>query len=81
MDAKAVNDQIAALVDDWCERRELGALCGLLPAWLANNGLTDGWAGLADALHSLAGSRQLPDAERETLKRLWAEVDYALRNR
>jgi hypothetical protein len=80
MDAKSVNEQIAALVDGWCERRELGALASMLPSWLSNNGLTDGWSNLADTLHSMAGHR-LPEPERQMLKRLWVEVDYALRNR
>lgn len=81
MDANAVNDQIAALVDRWCERRELGALSGILSPWLSNNGLTDGWNGLASALRTLANNQGLPESERDLLKRLWIEVDNALRNR
>jgi hypothetical protein len=55
-------------------------LVSLLPHWISNNGLTDGWEGLATALHSTAGD-DLPDEERATLKRLWVEVDTMLRNR
>jgi hypothetical protein len=33
---------VANLIDAWCERREFGALARLLPAWIGNNGLTDG---------------------------------------
>ena len=81
MDAKVVNDQIATLVNGWCERRELGALATILTPWLSNNGLTDGWDDLASALRTLANNRSLPDSKREFLKRLWVDVDYAVRNR
>jgi hypothetical protein len=66
-----INAEIRQLVDGWCDRRELGALASLLPAWLANNGLTDGWEILRDALkHTYAAGRNLPPDERDTLKRL-----------
>jgi hypothetical protein len=81
MDAKAFNEQIAAIVDGWCERRELNALANLLQPWLYNNGLTDGWEELAKALRSTANVRELPEEERHTLKRLWVELDTVLRNR
>jgi len=81
MDGKRVNEELAALIEAWCERRELGALAGLLPAYLRNNGLTDGWEDLCSTLHSMSGDRGLPPDERDTLKRLWVQVDFALRNR
>jgi hypothetical protein len=81
MDAKLVNQRIQELVDSWCERRELGALASLLPAWLSNNGLTDGWDDLCSALRTLSNSHDLPDSERSALKRLWIELDAYLRNR
>jgi hypothetical protein len=80
MDAKAVNEQIAALVDGWCERRELGALAGILSTWLSNNGLTDRWQLLAADLRTLSNHRGLPNSERDLLKRIWIEVDRELRN-
>ena len=77
-----VNAEIRQLVDRWCDRRELGALASLLPAWLANNGLTDGWAILHDALkHTYAAGRDLPPDERDALKKLYVTIDVALRNR
>lgn len=77
-----VNPEIRQLVERWCDRRELGALASLLPAWLANNGLTDGWEILHDALkHTYAMGRDLPPDERDTLKRLYVAVDVALRHR
>ena len=30
------------LIDGWCDRRAYKALARVLPAWLGNNGLTDG---------------------------------------
>jgi hypothetical protein len=81
MDGKQVNEEIQALVDRWCQRRDLPALAGILPAWLANNGMTDGWADLAAALHAMSGRRHLPQEEREQLKRLYVAVDSAVRIR
>jgi hypothetical protein len=81
MDAKALNDTISRLVDCWCDRRDLAALAGVLPAWLSNNGLTDGWEELAAALRTMSHSTLLPVEERDELKMLWIELDSALRNR
>jgi hypothetical protein len=56
------NKDIKVLVDRWCERRELAALARLLPAWIANNGLTDGWNELREALrHTYATCKGLPE--------------------
>ena len=79
MDADYVNQQIEALVNKWCDRRELAALATLLPAWVHNYGLTDGWADLRDALGRVRDHQQLPKAERDLLKKLWIQVDVAIR--
>ncbi len=76
-----VNDEIESLGEAWCARRELKALAGLLPSWLANNGLTDGWVALAEALHHVSTYRDLPPQEREALKQMWVEVPAAVQNR
>ena len=76
-----INNEIRTLVEAWCDRREFGALGGLLPHWVANNGLTDGWTELAAALRSASTNQILPADERDTLKRLWVELDTALRTR
>jgi hypothetical protein len=76
-----INGEIRSLIEAWCDRRELSALAGLLPSWLAINGLTDGWEELAVALRHVSTSSALPPDERETLKRLWVDLDFALRNR
>ena len=76
------NTEIRSLIDRWCDRKELRALARLLPAWLANNGLTDGREMLRDALkHTYAACNHLPADERDTLKRLYVLVDAALRDR
>jgi hypothetical protein len=76
-----INDRIRELVDGWCARRELGPLATVLPEWLSNNGLTDGWAELGKALRSASFDERLTVQERETLKLLWIEIDTALRYR
>lgn len=76
-----INNEINSLVDAWCERRALVALAGLLPGWLNNNGLTDGWEDLAASLRTMSNNKTLPPQEREKLKRLWVQVDTMLRNR
>lgn len=81
MDAKRFNERVRTLIDAWCERRELSALAHILPVWLGNNGLTDGWTDFRHAQHGWGSLRNLPDAEWDELKALWVELDYALRNR
>ena len=82
MDAESFNKQILAIVSTWCERKDLGALAGpLLSSWLHNNGLTDGWHDLCKALRSASNYTSLAASERDTLKRLWIEVDVMLRSR
>lgn len=73
---------IQALIDTWCDRREYHAIAIVLPAWASNNGLTDGWETLHDALkHAYAMCTNLPPVERDTLKKTYVDIDYALRNR
>jgi len=82
MDAAEFNKEIEAIINGWCDRRDLRALSfPLLAAWLENNNLTDGWENLAKALRSASNSHSLPSSERDKLKRLWIEVDVMLRNR
>lgn len=81
MDGQQVHHEIRAMIDRWCDRRELRALAELLPRWIANNGLNDGWAELALSLRRISNMRELPDEEREQAKRLYVTVDHAVRNR
>lgn len=76
------NKVIADLVDRWCERRELAALAKLLPAWLGNNGLTDGWANLKDAIRQIDAMQDLlPADERDSLQKAYVAIDSAIRHR
>ncbi|MGE5191639.1 MAG: hypothetical protein ACM3U2_04000 [Deltaproteobacteria bacterium] len=77
-----IEDEIRALVYNWCDRRELGALAGLLPAWLGNNRMTDGWGILRNELrHTYVFQKQLPPEERDILHRLYVQIDTALQKR
>lgn len=74
--------QLQTLIDGWCDRREYRLLAIVLSAWLANNGLTDGWSDLRDAVKSAyASGRHLPPDERETLKDVLVAIEAALQSR
>jgi hypothetical protein len=76
-----LNATIERLLECWCDRREYGALAAVLPAWTANNGLTDGWIALRDALrHVYAACTHLPSDERDVMKRCIVAIDAAMRN-
>lgn len=82
MGADAFNNEMRTIFDAWCERKDLRALAGgLLFAWISNNGLTDGWHDLCQALRTASNDASLPASERDALKRLWLEVDEMLRSR
>lgn len=81
MHGDSVNDKIVSLINGWCDRRELPALAAVLPHWLANNGLTDGWAELGTALRNASAISSLPAEERKLLKQLWVEIDAAVDRR
>lgn len=76
------NKNIEALVIRWCDRRDYVALAHVLPAWIWNNGLTDGWENLRDALrHAYAMCRHLPADERDILKKSYVAIDTAMQDR
>lgn len=53
-----------------------------MAACTGNNGLTDGWSDLRDALKSAyCFCRHLPPDERDTLKKLYVNIDIGLRDR
>ena len=75
------NHIIAALVDLWCDRRDLRPLTYVLPAFTGNNGLTDGWNQLHDDLkNAYAMCTELPVEERELIKKAYIAIDFELRN-
>ncbi len=69
---------VSGLIDAWCERRELAPLARLLPAWTGNNGLTDGWAEVWEALRTVRADCRLPDAEAVTLDNAIVAVGNAV---
>ena len=75
------NQIVLSLIDLWCERREFQPLAHVLPAYVGNNGLTDGWAQVRDALkHAYAMCSDLPSGEREQIKNAYVAIDAALLN-
>jgi len=63
--------RLRGLIDRWCERRALGPLARVLPAWLANDGLAAGRDALCEALRATrARHPDLPDEELEALEAL-----------
>ena len=74
-DEHPVDGPLSRLIEAWCDRRALGPLAVLLPAYLSNNGPTDGWADVMDALRRLRATRQLPAEEQAEVERLVALVE------
>jgi hypothetical protein len=70
-----VNGPLGRLVDAWCERRDLHPLARVLPAYMWNFGLTDGWGELLMALQTLRADRRLPDDEQDLLERIIVEAE------
>jgi hypothetical protein len=69
-DEHPVNGPLTRLIEAWCDRRDLCHLALLLPAFTSNNGLTDGWAGVMEALYDLRATRRLPAEEQAEIERL-----------
>jgi hypothetical protein len=65
-----VNGPLNALIEAWCDRRDLRPLALLLPAYTSNFGLTDGWAEVMEALYDLRARGRLPDDEEAEVERI-----------
>jgi hypothetical protein len=52
------HSEMDALISDWCDRRALRILATVLPCYLGNNGLTDGWTDMATALKTVRSQRR-----------------------
>ena len=73
---------LSALIDAWCQRRDLQPLATLLPAYVSNPlRLTDDWALLMDALRDLRRQRSLPEAEQADVARVLVIVEQAVYRR
>lgn len=53
MEIEYFDRELAALIDVWCERRELILLRMILPSYPRLSGLTDEWGELAAALKTI----------------------------
>jgi len=71
------------LIERWCDERRLDALAQILPAYLAFNGLTDGWGELSNALKATRGLgyEALSHTDWGTLNHLIHATDLALHRR
>lgn len=70
-----VNGSLLGLIDAWCERRDLVLLSAVLPAFTTNNGLTDGWAAVLEALRTITASGRLSADESREVARILALVE------
>jgi hypothetical protein len=53
MNSQDFDKELAALIDAWCERRQLKLLSIILRAYPRASGLTDEWADLITALKAI----------------------------
>jgi hypothetical protein len=69
--------RLKKLTDQWCDRRALKPLSHFLPAYLAMNGLTDGYAALSEGIRdTLAFAKnEITEEEKTELRSLLAESD------
>ncbi len=70
MEDHPVNGPLNALIEAWCDRRDLRPLALLLPACTSNFGLTDGWTEVMEALYDLRARGRLPDDEEAEVERI-----------
>ena len=54
------------------------SLARLLPAWLSNNGLTDGWGDVLEAMRAIRADERLPDDEAAIIERSIIAVERAV---
>ena len=74
-----VNADLHRLIHAWCAREELKPLSRILPRYLGNNGLTDGWSDLLGAVRDTIALCQpyLQSDELETLRDVRAQLQKA----
>ena len=65
-----VNGALSTLIESWCDRRDLRPLALLLPAYVANAGLTDDLARVMEALYDLRARGRLPNEEQAVVERI-----------
>ena len=79
-DNKQLFSSIQGLVEAWCDRRCLGALRRILPAYPLSSPLTDGWGELLIALQEVRAfaKEELTPDERKLLDNCISAVETAL---
>ncbi len=77
------NDVLQQLINAWCAREELHPLARILPSYLANNGLTDGWMELLGAISDTISLCQnvLRPEELTALREIRVLIQNGLENR
>jgi hypothetical protein len=72
--------RLRRLADQWCARRALNPLRHFLPAYFALNGLTDGYAALAEGIRDTLAlaKEEITDEEKTELRCLLADVEAAI---
>lgn len=76
---KPINHQLGALIDRWCERKDLKPLAMILPAWVGNLGTESDIEKLISALSYLSATRSLNSEEQKIIEGLI--VDLAGKNK
>jgi hypothetical protein len=73
-------ERLSRLAKSWCDRHALKPLFHFLPGYFALNGLTDGYAALAEALRDTLAlaKNEITEAEKTELRTLLAEADSAV---
>ena len=74
------SDRLKSLADRWCERRALKPLSCFLPSYLALNGLTDGYAALAEGIRDtlVFAKEEITENEMTELRSLLANTESAI---
>jgi hypothetical protein len=68
-----INSKLAALIDRWCERKDLKPLSFILPAWVGNLNTPGDMDKLTSALSYLSATRSLNSQEQEIVDELIRE--------
>jgi len=76
INASSIDQELAALIDRWCERRALGPLRFLLPHYPRATILSDDWADLASCFKAIRVQAS-GELEAEELERVIALQHFA----
>lgn len=73
---ESILESVAALVDAWCERRNLELLKYILKGYPLSSGLTDDWTNLLESLENVRafGKNELTEEETKTVNELIGSI-------